>query len=61
MGLQALLNESRDTDFEELMFWGRVSGLRADYYVAVGVTYAKQYEFPTKTFFFACSGDFVFR
>ena len=43
------------------MFWGRITGVRADYYIAVGVTYAHQYEFPTKTFYFASSNDFVFR
>ena len=61
MGIQALLNECSDTDFEELLFWGRISGLRADYYIAMGVTYSKQYEFPTKTFYFASSNDFVFK
>ena len=64
MGLQALLNEaseSGDCAFEELLFWGRVSGLRADYYIAMGVTYEKQYEFPTKSFYFASSTNFVFR
>ena len=61
MGLQALLNEASADDFEELLFWGRVSGTNADYYVAMGVTYKHQYEFPTKTFYFASSNDFVFR
>ena len=61
LGLQALLNQSSDSDFEEMMFWGRISGLSADYYIAMGVTYSQQYEFPTKTFFFANSNDMVFR
>ena len=61
MGLQQLLNESADAEFEELLFWGRVSGTRSDYYIAMGVTYKHQYEFPTKCFFFASSNDFVFR
>ena len=61
MGLQQLLNDSADAEFEELLFWGRVSGTRADYYIAMGVTYKHQYEFPTKSFFFASSNDFVFR
>ena len=61
MGLQALLNESSDSEFEELLFWGRISGINGDYYIAMGVTYTRQYEFPTKTFFFASSRDFVFR
>lgn len=61
MGLQQLLNESADAEFEELLFWGRVSGTTQDYYIAMGVTYKHQYEFPTKCFFFASSNDFVFR
>ena len=55
------MNECQETDFEELLFWGRVSGTKGDYYVAQGVTYKKQYEFPTKTFYFASSSDFAFR
>jgi len=61
MGLQQLLNDSSDSDFEELLFWGRVSGSRADYYIAMGVTYKHQYEFPTKSFYFASSNDFIFK
>ena len=39
MGLQTLLNSSASDDFEELLFWGKVTGTKADYYVAMGVTY----------------------
>ena len=39
MGLQTLLNSSASEDFEELLFWGKVTGTKADYYVAMGVTY----------------------
>ena len=61
LALQNLLNSSADGDFEELLFWGRISGTRGDYYIAMGVTYKRQYEFPTKTFYFASSTDFVFK
>ena len=61
LALQNLLNSSAQDDFEELLFWGRICGTRGDYYIAMGVTYRHQYEFPTKTFFFASSTDFVFR
>ena len=61
LGLQQLLNDAKPEDFEELLFWGRVSGVSKDYYIAMGVTYTSQYEFPTKTFFFATSGDMVFK
>lgn len=61
LALQQLLNEAGDSDFEELLFWGRINGTRGDYYIAMGVTYTHQYEFPTKCFYFASSSDFVFR
>ena len=61
LALQNLLNSSGDGDFEELLFWGRITGTRGDYYIAMGVTYKRQYEFPTKTFYFASSTDFVFK
>ena len=40
IALQQLLNNAKDSDFEELLFWGRVSGQKADYYIAMGVTYS---------------------
>ena len=61
MALQQLLNEVQDTDFEELLFWGRISGAKADYYIAMGVTFKHQFEFPTKTFYYASSNDFIFK
>lgn len=54
MALQQLLNNSVATDFDELLFWGRVSGKAADYYVAMGVCYQNRYEFPEKKFYW-CS------
>ena len=43
------------------MFWGRVSGVTANYYIAVGLQYSGRYEFPQKKFYW-CSpkNDFVF-
>lgn len=55
-----MLNNSTKEDFEELMFWGRISGNERDYYIAVGLTYNGQYEFPNKRFFFATSANFEF-
>lgn len=45
-------------DGDELHFWGKVTGIVNDYYVAVAVTYAGQYEFPSKTFYWALSTNF---
>jgi len=61
MALQTLLNNSAPEDFEELLFWGKIMGTNQDYYVAMGVTYRAQYEFPTKTYFWATSKDYTFK
>jgi hypothetical protein len=47
-----------DTEFEELLFWGKIIGMTADYYIAMGIVYTGRYEFPEKRFFYACSADF---
>ena len=46
LALQQLLNACGPNDFEELLFWGRVSGAKADYYIALGIIYKERYEFP---------------
>jgi len=60
-GIQELLNNSSKHDFEELSFWGRVEGVKADYYICMGVTYTDKYEFPEKRFYWASSNDFKFK
>ena len=37
MGVQDLLANSAETDFEELLFWGKVCGLNKDYYICMGL------------------------
>ena len=54
LALQQLLNKAEKTDFEELLFWGRISGIKADYYIALGIIYKDRYEFPQKRFYW-CS------
>ena len=58
MGLSQL-NSTIDCD--ELCFWGKINGLKNDYYLAVGLKYVEMYEFPTKTFYWALSTDFEFK
>lgn len=60
LGLQQLLNGCENTDFEELLFWGKIIGLNKDYYIAMGITYSDKYEFPEKRFYWALSSDFAF-
>ena len=61
MALQQLLNSSAESDFDELLFWGRVSGVKAEYYIAMGVCYNDRFEFPEKKFFWCMSGNMVFQ
>lgn len=58
LGLQNFLNDYFSE--QELMFWGKITGINKDYYIAMGVTYEERYEFPTKKFYWASSSDFVF-
>ena len=46
---------------EELQFWGKINGLKNDYYIAVAIKYRDMFEFPVKTFFWALSTDFEFK
>ena len=46
---------------EELVFWGKIEGIKNDYFLAMGLQFRNMYEFPVKTFFWALSGEFIFR
>ena len=46
---------------EELQFWGKIEGIKNDYYIAMGLQFRGMYEFPVKTFFWALSGEFIFK
>lgn len=48
-------------EIEELTFWGKIEGIKNDYYIAMGLQFKNMYEFPVKTFFWALSGEFIFR
>lgn len=64
MQLEMSLNELRGTvQADELFFWGKITGINADYYIAVAVTYKGMYEFPLKSFYWTLSTtkDFRFR
>ena len=57
----ALANLQEKVSSDELMFWGKINGMTNDYYIAVAMQYQGQYEFPSKTFYWALSTDFVFK
>ena len=47
----ALMKLQATTKSEELHLWGKVTGLYADYYIAVSYQFSGCYEFPTKKFY----------
>jgi radial spoke head protein 9 len=61
MALSQLLNSSAETEFEDLLFWGKLQGLNGDYYVAMGLVFTGRYEFAEKRFYYCTSSDFTFR
>jgi radial spoke head protein 9 len=55
-----LTNLNNSIECDELLFWGKITGLKADYLVAVAVFYEGKYEFPVKRFYWASSNDYKF-
>ncbi|CAD8126831.1 unnamed protein product [Paramecium sonneborni] len=49
----AILKIQEHYVFDEVLFWGRVEGIEKDYYIALGIQYRGQYEFPLKKFFWS--------
>ena len=62
MQLEGALNQQQcKSDDEELAFWGKIQGVKADYFIAIGTTYTDMYEFPVKRFYWALSSDLSFK
>jgi radial spoke head protein 9 len=47
-------------DFEEVLFWGKISGVAKDYFIAMTLKYKGSYEFPLKRYFWCTNADWVF-
>jgi radial spoke head protein 9 len=45
---------------EELWFWGKIIGGEFDYFIALGINYKNNYEFPEKIFYYGSSSDYIF-
>lgn len=58
-GVQTGLMTLRRETSSDLYFWGKIFGVKADYYIAFGLKDSK-FEFPSKSFFCA-GGNFQFR
>ena len=62
MQLEMALNTLQaSTETDELTFWGKIEGIKNDYYIAMGLQFRNMYEFPVKTFYWALSGEFIFK
>jgi|ETNmetMinimDraft_30_1059905.scaffolds.fasta_scaffold66724_1 radial spoke head protein 9 len=55
----ALLKLTETSSFDQIVFWGKIEGIKSDYYIAQGLNFKEQYEFPKKVFFW-CGQDFNF-
>ena len=49
----SLLKISETENFDQVNFWGKINGIKLDYYIAVGLYFRGKFEFPTKKFFWA--------
>ena len=49
----ALLKISETENFDSVLFWGKIVGLKMDYYVVFGINFRGKYDFPTKKFYWA--------
>ena len=62
MQLEMALNTLQaSTETDELTFWGKIEGIKNDYYIAMGLQFRNMYEFPVKTFYWALSSEFIFK
>ncbi|CAD8082384.1 unnamed protein product [Paramecium primaurelia] len=51
----ALIKLSQTQTFDQLLFWGRIEGTVANYYIAIGLNFKNNFEFPHKTFFYTAN------
>ncbi|KAM3137738.1 hypothetical protein pb186bvf_010158 [Paramecium bursaria] len=51
----SLVKLSQTVKFDQLLFWGRIEGTVSNYYIAIGLTFKGNFEFPHKTFFYTAN------
>lgn len=52
---------NNEIECDELLYWGKISGLKADYLIAMANFYEGRYEFPDKKFYWATNADYKFQ
>ena len=59
--LEIAFNELQEKEkMEELWFWGKIFGTDADYFIALGINFKDNYEFPQKKLYFTSSTNYTF-
>lgn len=59
--LEISLNElHQSSNAEEVLFWGKIIGIKYDYFIAILVVYKGNYEFPEKMFYYTNSNTWKF-
>lgn len=43
---------NEENKYDQVLFWGKIEGSVADYYIALALQFQNFYEFPHKTFFY---------
>ncbi|EGR29932.1 radial spoke head protein, putative [Ichthyophthirius multifiliis] len=56
----SILKINENENFDQILFWGKIQGVKADYFVALALQYKGKFEFPSKKFYFAKSDTFDF-
>jgi len=56
----ALMTLTESSNHCVVTFWGKVEGIKSDYYVACGLNYKGCYDFPVKSFYWCNGKDFNF-
>ncbi len=57
LALTALTNQ---VNCDEVLFWGKITGQKEDYYIAMCIWFKEKYEFPDKQFYWATTKAFKF-
>ena len=61
MKLEISINElHKQSQAEEVLFWGKITGTKADYFIALLINYKGHFEFPKKSFYYTTSNTWLF-
>ena len=56
----SILKINETENFDQVLFWGKIQGVKLDYYIAIGLHFKGKFEFPSKKFYWAKNDQFEF-